>query len=211
MKIIDISVPIYSGMVFYPGDPGAEIEPVRSIEAGDVANLSGMHIGSHTGTHIDASRHFINGGISVDRIPLDVLIGETRVIDLTGVASLISREDLEKAGAAGSERLLLKTRNSSLWTEPRFVTDYVSLDKSAADFLVENEVRLVGIDYLSIERFKPDEYYVHHRLLEKGIVVLEGVDLSEASAGIYELACLPLKIRDGDGAPVRAVLIDREG
>jgi arylformamidase len=207
LQIIDISVPIYTGMVFYPGDPGAVIEPVRRIAEGDVANISELRLGSHTGTHVDAPHHFENGKITVDRIPLDTLIGPARVVDVTEAETFIFREDLEKAGAGGAERLLLKTTNSRLWAQMEFDKEYVSLSDDAADFLVERGVKLVAVDYLSIERYKSESFYVHHSLLRQGIVILEGIDLSEVDAGEYELACLPLKILDGDGSPARAVLM----
>lgn len=209
MQIFDISVPIYTGMVSYPGDPGAAIEPVSRIAQGDTANLSLLRMGSHTGTHVDAPHHFENGRTTIDRVPLEVLMGPARVVDLTGVDTLISRQNLEEAGSGRAERLLIKTANSRLWANPEFTTEYVSLADDAADFLVEEGVKLVGTDYLSIERFKSEEHYIHHRLLGAGVIILEGLDLIEIEAGEYDLACLPLKVMDGDGAPARAVLVKR--
>lgn len=206
MEIFDISVPVYTGMACYPGDPGAVIEPVRSIAQGDIANLSSLRLGSHTGTHVDAPRHFENKGEPVDRISLQVLIGPAKVVDLTGAGEYITEEDLEGADTRGVERLLLKTRNSQLWAQPEFIKDYVPLCSDAARYLVETGVKLVGIDYLSIEQFKSDRHPVHHGLLGAGVIILEGVDLSEVPAGEYFLTCLPLRIVDGDGAPARAVL-----
>jgi len=197
-------------MVFYPGDPGAVIEPVLRVAEGDVANLSELHLGTHAGTHVDAPHHFMGGPETVDRIALERLVGPARVLDLTAVAGLlITAADLQQAGAAGAERLLLKTVNSRLWAQPEFTAEYVSLADDAADYLVAEGVKLVGIDYLSIERFKSDDYHVHHTLLGASVVVLEGVDLSDVSAGEYELVCLPLKVVDGDGAPARTILIER--
>ncbi|MBE0428844.1 MAG: cyclase family protein [Thermoleophilia bacterium] len=209
MQIIDISVPIYTGMVFYPGDTGAVVEPVRRIAEGADSNISELRLGSHTGTHVDAPHHFENNRETVDRIPLEVLVGPARVVDLTGVEALISRENLIAAGADGAERLLMKTTNSGLWARPEFASDFVALAGDGADYLIQQGVKLVGIDYLSIEQFKPEEYYVHHALLGSGITVLEGTDLSEIEPGDYDLACLPLKVLDADGAPARAVLIRR--
>jgi len=205
--MIDITVPIYTGMPFYPGDPGADIRPHLMIAAGDIANISELSLGSHTGTHIDAPAHFENGKATVDELPLDLLVGRARVIDLTGVESSISRDHLEDLKLAGVERLLIKSSNSALMSLPRFDPDYVSLSAKAADFLVRLGVRLVGIDYLSIEQFKSESYPVHHTLLGAGVVVLEGIDLTAAAPGDYELICLPLKLRGGDGAPARAILI----
>ncbi len=206
-KIIDISVPIYNGMVVYPGDFGASIEPFRQIARGDAANLSRLKLGSHTGTHVDAPRHFVEGREPVDQLPLDVLVGEARVLDLTTVERQISPADLENAGIGAAARILLKTSNSRLWADPVFSKEYVSLSNEAADFLVERGSRLVAIDYLSVERFHPDGHHVHHALLSASVVVVEGVNLSAVEPGDYQLVCLPLKIRDADGAPARAVLI----
>ncbi|MHB1390232.1 MAG: cyclase family protein [Thermoleophilia bacterium] len=207
MEIIDISVPVYTGMVFYPGDPGAVVEPVNRIAQGDVANISQLTLGSHTGTHVDAPHHFNNDGATVDHLPLDVLVGPARVVDLSASVDFIQRSELEAAGAGGATRLLLKTANSRLWAQPEFSWEYVSLADDAADYLVEAGVLLVGIDYLSIERYKSEDFHVHHALLGAGMTILEGIDLTGVEPGDYELVCLPLKIMDGDGAPARAVLI----
>lgn len=206
--IIDISVPIYTGMAFYPGDPGAAVEARRSIDKGDVANISELRLGSHCGTHVDAPHHFKNDHRTIDRIPLDAMVGPARVLDLTGADGMISGPDLKAAGAEGATRVLLKTKNSKLWGEPEFSRGYVSLSEGAATHLVESGVVLVGIDYLSVERFKSDTFGVHHTLLAAAVVVLEGIDLSGVAPGDYELVCLPLKVKGGDGAPARAVLID---
>lgn len=205
--IFDISVPVYTGMVFFPGDPGAVIAPNRSLAGGDVANISELRLGSHTGTHVDAPHHFLQDGQTVDRLDLSTLIGPARVLDCTHAEKQISRADIEQGCAGEVPRLLMKTRNSSLWSQPDFERDYVSLSDGAADYLVETGIKLAGIDYLSIERFKSETYHVHHALLGAGVVLLEGVDLSGVPAGDYQLICLPLKIRGGDGAPSRAVLV----
>ncbi|MBI5871231.1 MAG: cyclase family protein [Actinobacteria bacterium] len=208
-KIIDISVSIYSGMPYYPGDPGAEVHPSRLISEGAVANLSELRLGSHTGTHIDAPNHFDEAGVTVDDLPLEVLVGSARVVDLTEAGPSISREHLERAGVMGVRRLLLKTGNSVLWSRSEFSKDYVSVAEDAAEYLVELGVVLLGIDYLSVEKFNSDTFRVHHTLLGAGVVLLEGIDLGSVAAGDYELVCLPLKIRGGDGAPARAILIEQ--
>lgn len=209
-KVIDISVPIYTGMPFYPGDPGAEITPARQMSEGAIANLSLLKLGTHVGTHIDAPYHFIENGETVDRLSMDALVGPARVIELTGAKSSIDRGQVESAALEGVKRVLLKTSNSALWKQPDFRKDYVSLSSAAADYLVELGVVLIGIDYLSIEQFNSEDFHVHHALLGAGIVILEGIDLSKVEAGDYDLACLPLKVRGGDGAPARAILIDRQ-
>ncbi len=208
-KIYDISVPIFEGMPVFPGDSGVQIKPFHQISQGDTANLSELRLGSHAGTHVDAPLHFVEGGKSVDQLPLEVLVGEARVLDLTGVEGQVAPEDLKAAGIGAVTRVLLKTGNSQrLWRQPGFCKEYVSLSNDAADFLVASGVRLIGVDYLSVERFHPDVHHVHEVLLGASVVVLEGVDLGGVPAGDYQLACLPLKIRGGDGAPARAVLIE---
>ena len=206
-KIFDISVPVFTGMVVYPGDAGAEVNPVREISRGDAANLSELRLGSHTGTHVDAPRHFVEAGATIDMMPMHLLVGRARVLDLTAVEAEVGPADLTAAGIGGAGRILLKTTNSALWSQAEFSKEFVSLSPAAADFLVERGTLLVGIDYLSIERFHPPVHRVHEALLKASVAVLEGVDLSGVPAGDYRLACLPLKIRGGDGAPARAVLI----
>lgn len=207
-RIIDISVPLYTGMAYYPGDAPVSVEPGRQIKSGDVANLSNISLGSHTGTHVDAPHHFVDGENTVDNLPLDALIGPARVLDFTGVQEGITRKDLVTAGCEGAERVLFKTSNSALWTRTDFERAFVYLADDGADYLVEQGIRLAGIDYLSIEMFKAETHHVHATLLGVGIVILEGVDLGDVAPGDYELVCLPLKIRGGDGAPARAVLIE---
>jgi arylformamidase len=200
---IDVTVPIHPGMVVYDGDPPVEVTAALSLDRGDPANVSRMALGSHTGTHVDAPAHFVRGGAGVDRLPLDVLLGPASVLACPpgpiGAATV--------AGPARrGERLVLKTGNSALWRRETFAADYQALTLDAARTLVEAGVGLVAIDYLSIEPFGAPGHPVHRCLLEAGVVVLEGLDLSGVEAGRYELCCLPLRIRDGDGAPARALL-----
>lgn len=207
-RIIDISVPVYTGMVFYPGDSAVTVAPGNQIANGDVANLSNISLGSHTGTHVDAPHHFVDGENTVDNLDLDAMVGPVRVLDLTGAGEAITREALVDAGCSGARRVLFKTSNSSLWSQHEFRRDFVYLADDGADYLVEQGVVLAGNDYLSIEHYHSKTHYVHETLLKAGIIILEGVDLTGVEPGDYELACLPLKIRDGDGAPARVVLIE---
>ncbi len=193
----------------YEGDPPVEIALSLSIERGDQANVSRLHMGAHTGTHVDAPRHFIDGAAAVDEIPLDALIGPARVVDLTGVSE-ITRDALSSAGVEGHERILFKTANSLLWREGGgFRRDFVYITESAAGYLAEIGVRLAGIDYLSVEKFDAPTPVAHKTLLAAGIVILEGLDLSGVGQGDYELICLPLLIKGCDGAPCRAVLVKK--
>jgi len=206
MRIYDVSVPIRSGMVVWPGDAEVVVETVRSQADGSRANVSAARLGLHTGTHVDAPCHFITGAASMDALALDVLIGPAWVADMGEVAA-ISAEDLARAGVpTGTERLLLKTPNSALWDRPEFCPDFAHLTPDAARWVVEQGIRLVGVDYLSVEAFTGDGT-THEILLEAGVAVVEGLNLADVAQGWYEMYCLPLKVLGGDGAPARAVLV----
>jgi arylformamidase len=207
MKIYDITVPISSSLPTFPGDPPAKIETVTRIARGDPANVSRITMSSHCGTHIDVSLHYNDHGVSVDQIPLTLLIGNALVADLRGITE-IDGEALAHLPLTGVERLIIRTDNSRLWDREGFHEEYAHLTKHGAEFLLKTEVRLVGIDYLSVEKFNGDGD-VHRLLLGNGMVILEGLNLEGIEEGHYELICLPLKIKGGDGAPVRAVLRGR--
>jgi arylformamidase len=209
MKIYDISLPISSGMPVWPGDPSVELEKVSSMDAGAHDNISRLACSVHTGTHVDAPHHFLNDHRTVDTLSLDTLVGPARVIQIPDDVALINAGTLEKAGIpSGTLRLLLKTRNSLLWQrgEKRFATDFVGISLDGAEWLVQAGLKLVGIDYLSIAPYK-QSIPTHQALLNPGVVILEGVDLSAVSPGIYDLYCLPLNLVASDGAPARAILI----
>lgn len=210
MEIYDISVPLSSATPVYPGDPGIEVKQWKDLANGDAANVSLMHFGLHSGTHVDAPAHFIEGGVKVDALPLESLIGEAEVVEVGEHIKVIDESVISDNCIRGSQRILFKTRNSAFWNSPEqgFRVDYTYLDSSAARRLVESGIKLVGIDYLSVEGFNTAKYETHHILLSNDIVILEGLDLRSVSAGLYELICLPLKIADGrgDGAPARTVL-----
>jgi len=206
MEWIDISVPLKSGMVHWPGDPEVKIERVRDAEKGDRNTLSEMCMGAHTGTHMDAPLHFVRGAVGIDRLPLDVVMGQARVIEIDDVES-IKVEELGKHDIRRGERILFKTKNSfHVWQKADFVEDFVYISTEAARFLVERGVSLIGVDYLSVGGYKGNSSEAHTTLLGAGIWLIEGLDLSKVNAGDYELICLPLKIVDGDGAPARAVV-----
>lgn len=210
MFIYDISVPIRRRMPVYPGDPPVEIEAWAAMAKGDVANVSQLRFGAHTGTHVDASAHFIEGGRKVVELPLDVLIGEVRVIEIREDVRAITTKHFRAAELKGATRVLFKTGNSSFWTSDAqgFREDFAYLAPEAASLLVENGVRLVGIDYLSIEEFHSATHDTHKILLSNEVVIIEGLDLSRVPAGVFELICLPLKLAEGsgDGAPARTIL-----
>jgi arylformamidase len=202
VSLIDISVAVRRPMPIYPRNPAVAVERVQSIAAGDTANVSRLELGLHTGTHVDAPRHFIDDGPGAELLPLETMVGEAVVVDGTAIAGPIDAAALARCGVpAGAERVLLKTRNSALWSRDEFTGDFVRLDGGGARWLVERGVRLVGLDYLSI-----GDADAHRVLLGAGVVALEGLDLRHVEPGPYELLCLPLKVAGGDGAPARVVL-----
>ena len=205
MAFIDISLPIREGMILYEGDPEISVRSALAIERGDPANVSALCLGSHTGTHMDAPLHFIDGAAGIDTLALETLIGPALVVEVP-VERLIEPVHLAALPREWHARIVFKTRNSSLWDRPSFAREYVALSLEAAKLLVERGVKLVGIDYLSIESFGAVGHPVHRLLLGAGIVILEGLDLRRVTPGEYELYCLPLRIAGGDGSPCRAVL-----
>lgn len=208
MKIYDISVPISERTIVYPGDPPVRLIWDMTIPSGRLVNLSSISFCSHTGTHIDAPFHFLNDGISVDQVSLELLYGECLVVEIDNPIS-IGLQALERAGVTGgTQRILFKTRNSAFWKIGTYPEDYVFIESEAAEWLVERGIQLVGIDWLSVDPFDTADFPAHRSILGSGGVVVEGLDLSDVPPGTYTLACMPLKIAGGDGSPSRAVLID---
>ena len=207
MPIYDITVPIRSGMPVYEGDPAVEIQAWSALAKGDSANVSFLHFGAHTGTHVDAPAHFIEGTRKIDVLPLEALIGAARVVRVPDDVAEIGPEFLAGCDLDRVERILFHTRNSSFWSEG-FRKDFTHLSPEAAQTLVDQGVKLVGTDYLSIEKFHSGHHRTHLALLSNNVVIVEGLNLSDIAPGDYELICLPLRIAEGtgDGAPARAVL-----
>jgi arylformamidase len=204
---IDISVPLNTGMVHWPGDPEPNFGRISEIEAGAAANVTFCRMSAHTGTHMDAPCHFLAGANSIDTFPLNVAIGPARVLVLPAECAVIGRRELEGTGIERGERLLLKTRNSTKrWDNLEFQRDYVALDASAAHFLVNAGVTLVGVDYLSVGVFEGDGPETHKTLLGAGVWIVEGLNLSRVEEGRYDLVCLPLPIAGSDGSPARVVI-----
>jgi arylformamidase len=210
MPIYDVTVPISNELPTWPGDPSVQLTVWRSLSAGDSANVSMLNFGAHTGTHVDAPAHFIDGAAKIEALPLDVLIGPAQVIEVPDDLHVVNEEFVIANCAPGATRVLFKTRNSAFWneSEPEFHTDFTHLDLNAAQRLVEQGIKLVGIDYLSIEKYDSPRHETHLALLSYDVVILEGLNLTDIPAGNYELICLPLRIRNskGDGAPARVVL-----
>ena len=210
MQIFDVSVPISPQIPVWPGDPPVQIERVESINKGDPANLTRLSLGVHTGTHVDAPYHFFEKGRKVDQLPLNTLIGSAFVLEIHPKERTITATDLGSLGLPPTvQRLLIKTDNSYLW-EGRpleFEKDFIHLGRDAARWIVRRGIKLIGVDYLSVDRFDSGDKLAHHTLLEAGVVIIEGLNLSHVAQGVYQLYCLPLKIADSDGAPARVVLI----
>jgi len=207
LRILDISVLLQNPMPVWPGDEEFRLRRTKQLEAGDAVNASRLECNVHAGTHVDAPRHFLEKGCTVEQLPLEILIGPAQVAYLPEV-NAIGAEDLATlALSPGTGRLLLRTRNSELWAAeiPDFRPDYVALTAEAAHWLVINGIRLIGIDYLSVQRFQ-DSRLTHQVLLEAGVIILEGLNLADVAPGVYELICLPLRLRGAEGAPARAVL-----
>jgi len=205
MKIYDVSVPISRDLAQYPGDPQITITRKQTIgKNGAKCNLSKISLGSHSGTHIDPPFHFFEDGITADKLPLELLIGRARVVHIT--SACIDEAALQEFDFGPDVRVLFKTRNSYLWSQPKFVEDFVYITPGAARMLVNNGIKVVGIDYLSVEKFGFEEAETHRILLGAGTVIIEGLDLREVEPADYDMICLPLKIENSDGAPARVVL-----
>ena len=210
MRIYDVSLPITSNLPTWPGDPKIIIDRFSKIEAGADANVTQISMCVHVGTHVDAPFHFLGGdALTVDRLPLNMLTGRAYVLQLADEVDSISADILEQAQIPPrTRRLLFKTRNSALWLNPEaeFKKDFVAISADGAQFLVEHGIKLVGVDYLSVAPFNAP-VPTHRILLQAGIAVVEGLDLSKVSPGRYSMYCLPLKIAGADGAPARVILI----
>lgn len=208
MTIFDISVPVSGSTPIFKGDPMVNIVRTADMSRGDPFTLTRIDLGVHTGTHVDAPLHFVPGGAAIEQLDLNVLIGPARVLNLTTSDAEITARDLDAANLPeGTERILFKTRNSALWEKPGFQEAFVALAPDGARWLVERQVRLVGIDYLSVEAYGSTDFAAHHILLDAGVIILEGINLKDIAPGVYKILCLPLKIWGAEGAPARAVLV----
>jgi arylformamidase len=204
--IQDVSVLVRPGMHLFEGDPRVSLVPVLSIADGAVANVGELCCGTHTGTHVDAPSHFIEGAGGVETIDADALCGPALVVDLRGVERSIDAAALARVDLEDVTRVVFATRNSELWSGDGFSWDFVSVAPDAAELLVAAGVRLVGVDYLSVG--SPE---THRILLGAEVVVVEGLDLTGVAAGRYELFCGPVKLDGADGAPARVLLRPWDG
>ena len=206
-RVFDISVSLSAETPAFPGQPLFQKKSLSSLTRGDRSNVSALSMTSHTGTHVDSPNHFIEKMETIDRISLRRVMGPSRVFEMK-TAQKIDAADIEHLDIEAGIIALFKTRNSLLLTNKEFSKDYVYFTKEAAEILRDREVAAVGLDYLIVDEFDNTSRPVHHLLLGKGIVLIEGLNLSHVPAGNYYFICLPLSIKDGDGAPARAVLVE---
>ena len=206
-SIYDISVPIINDGLVYPGNPPIGISPQQEISKGAGANVSLLSLGSHTGTHVDAPKHFFDDGVGVDALALDVLMGPAVLIVVDDTVMAVGEKELRLHELKKHSRVLIRTRNSGFIRGREFVKDYTYLAPDGAAYLVSLGVKLVGVDYLSVEQFHSGHHRTHRTLLENGVIIVEGLDLSGPAMGPYDLRVLPLRLVGLDGAPARAVLV----
>lgn len=205
MKLIDISVPIDANLATYPGNTPFSLEAIKRLANGDSSNVSTLHMSAHAGTHVDAPRHFFDRGEGVESLPLDMLCGRTRVVEVS-TRGPITGADLAELDLRNDIRVLIKTRNSRLWGTPTFDPTFIGVAESGARFLVDRGIKVIGVDYLSVEPFKTPGAPTHHVLLSAGTIVIEGLNLRDVEPGSYEMFCLPLAVVGADGAPARVIL-----
>jgi arylformamidase len=205
--IYDVTVPISNSMAVWPGDPAIQLSAQSHLsrDKTHTVRLTAIQIGSHTGTHIDAPLHMIDGGKRLNEFPLETFTGGVRVFEIPGARS-IRRAEVQGLDWSGVERVLFKTENSKHWSDGRFYEEFVYLEPDAAEFIAQQGVRLIGIDYLSIDKFKSESHPSHFVLLKRNILILEGLNLNAVTPGNYTLVALPLNLSDADGAPTRVIL-----
>ena len=206
--IYDLTVPITNSMPVWPGDPPVRLSAKSHVsqDGTHTVRLTSIEMGSHTGTHIDAPFHMIDGGRRLSDFPLEVFAGRARVVEVPGVRSLGAAE-LSGLSWSGVERVLFKTENSGHWQDGGFYEEFVYVEPDGAAFLVQQGIRLVGVDYLSIDKFKSPSHPSHFIFLKKNIPIIEGLNLSAVPPGEYTMIALPLNLQGADGAPARVVLM----
>ncbi len=203
---IDVTVPVRTGMPYWPGDPEFVIKRLLEQSKGDMCTLSHISLSVHTGTHMDAPLHFLPDGATMETLSLEAVIGPARVIPIRD-RKAIHRSELLEHDIQRGERILFRTVNSDgLWASDSFFEDFVYIAHDGAEYLAEVGIRTVGVDYLSVGGFREDGVETHQALLRAGIWIVEGLDLGKIEPGAYEMVCLPLRLMDAEGSPARAVL-----
>ncbi len=209
MTLYDISLTYTEDLPTWPGDPTIQLKQISSIENGEMANVTHLSMCAHSGTHVDAPDHFLGNGKTVESIPLELMIGPAAVVEIPAEGTITTADLISAQIPAGIKRILLKTANSEVWAagNMEFQEDFIAPDGEAAKYLVELGIEVIGVDYLSVAPFTDPEP-THKTLLEAGVLIIEGLDLSGVEPGEYTLYCLPLKIGGSDGAPARVLLMD---
>ncbi|MBI2029198.1 cyclase family protein [Candidatus Gottesmanbacteria bacterium] len=211
MKIYDLSVPIKQNMVVWPGQPKPKIT-VKTDGKADSASLTNFTLNSHNGTHVDAPKHFIKSGKTIDKVEAEKLVGNCKILDLTNFFKTGGPAEIGWAHFGGlkvkkGDRILIKTGNYKFLEGKKFTTDYISLSLDAAKNLVKKQISLIGIDYFGIEKKGNPGHPVHKMLLREGIIIVEGLNLKDVQKGEYTLVCAPLKLEGADASPARVFLI----
>jgi arylformamidase len=207
MTLYDISLTYSKNLPIWPGDPEIELKQISSIQDGELANVTHLSMCVHAGTHVDAPDHFLGNDQTVEDIPIDLMVGPAAVIKIT-TDKTITKEDLDDIDfPVKIKRILFKTTNSDFWKAgiKEFQEGFIGLSPEAAAYLVELGIEVLGVDYLSVAPYY-DPAPTHKILLEAGVLIIEGLDLSRVEPGEYTLICPPLKISGSDGAPARVLL-----
>lgn len=209
MTLYDISLTYTEDLPTWPGDPTIQLKQISSIEDGEMANVTHLSMCAHSGTHVDAPDHFLGNGKTVESIPLELMVGPAAVVEIRAEGTITAVDLISAQIPEGTKRILLKTANSEVWAagNMEFQEDFLAPDGEAAKYLVELGIEVIGVDYLSVAPFTDPEP-THKTLLEAGVLIIEGLDLSGVEPGEYTLYCLPLKIGGADGAPARVLLMD---
>lgn len=207
MKVYDVTRPIISDMTVWPGDESVLVERTSSISQGNMVNVSRVHMGVHTGTHVDAPLHFIDQGKSVDQLDIGLFTGWVRVVDVRHV-KCIRPEHIRNIAGRNDEAVFFRSSFSEKNLEGLFDPDYTSLSYEAAKILLDQGVRVIGTDALSIEEYNSIGFPTHYALLEKEVLIVEGLCLKGVPEGRYRYACMPLSLKGSDGSPARVVLFE---
>jgi arylformamidase len=206
MNYYDITVSLGENTHIWPSQEKISIKDLKRMDMGGTSNIKSLKITTHSGTHVDAPLHMIPGGMSVDEIPLETFIGKVQVVEIKNPHE-IKEEELFNKLLKGTERIIFKTGNTEkLKQHESFFSDYAYITQSCAKFLIDSGIKLVGIDYLSVDRFSDKNHTVHKMLLGNGVVIIENLGLGNIEEGLYNIICMPMRIKNADGAPARVTL-----
>lgn len=205
VKIYDLSVNISEELVTFPGDPQYKSENISSLEEGSHFHLSEIHLSNHTGTHIDFPSHVIKNGKTSNDFPLASLIGRGLIIEVPSSELSITKDFIKKQPILANDVVFFKTSNSKLSKNAKFTNNYVYIEPEAAEELLKKKVKIVGIDYMSVDKYEYEDLPVHKLLLSNDVLIVEGLELNDMPVGRCEIYIMPLKINKMDGLPVRVM------